>query len=112
MTCSEYIKLLKQAKIDSVEQRWLPRKNGVYTDSVDKCAFCLIAIKLVGKESHWLFCPVCPLHSKYAEFGCGEEFYTYHDDPTPEKAQAIIDIINAVDVEAWANRLAKQGYVK
>jgi hypothetical protein len=50
----------------------------------------------------------CPLWES-DEIVCCSVYQKWEGDHTQENAQAVIDRINAIDVDAWTERLVKMG---
>lgn len=57
-------------------------------------------------------CRVCPIWVEGEETPCNDAVVKYNRDPSLENAQAVLVLLKKINVNKWANRLAKQGYVK
>lgn len=112
MTATEYALILRKAKIDSIEQRWIPLSKGANYDDVPTCQICKVTQKL--KMFNLLDCTLCPMHDEDTD--CCKEYenfkFAYYDRVYGEvhaASIAVIARIDAIDVEAWTRHLVEEG---
>ena len=119
MTKSEYVVLLKQAKEDSIEERWIPLRDSAHYTNVPGCPFCELAWKTREPSSYP--CYYCPLTTMcvrrdysqvYSDMCCDGFWKEWRETYSAEIAQRIIYLINAVDVVAWAETLIERGVLE
>ena len=106
MKASAYKQKLIDAKYRSVKYRW-----ELYRDdpnaSVESCHFCLIA-----SGASCIANAICPLRSKDLSSCCNGLWWDWINNHSKETAQAIIDLITAVDVDAWTQHLVELGMLE
>lgn len=103
--------MLIQAKTDSVEKRWIPLRNGSQYSDVIGEPLCKLATTIKNAPAAHDLCPIGELDID-GDVMCCYEIYVWDDNETPENAQAVIDRINAIDVETWADKLVEMGVLE
>ena len=111
MNAETHLSLSKQAKIDSVEKRWIPLRDGADLEDVPDCEFC----KLYSMFNIAANCYHCPLNDGKTTCAHGLYFkWDTENDPVRKKklAQKIIKLIENIDCEAWTAELVKRGVLE
>jgi len=107
MKPDEYKKLLKQAKNRAIK-KWIDKVNG--NNKWIRCPLCLLTEKVEETSGATYNCQICPINEKGAQ--CCVAYETWHFDRTAQNAQAVVDRLKLIDVDAWTEKLVHNGVLE
>lgn len=103
-TREQLVRDLERAKEQSI-RKWTEIVEVGH--SYESCGYCGFFgnynTVLKGIDGH--ICRVCPVDPRGVESACFPEYDAWYEKASKEHAQAVLDIIHAVDVEDFVNKL-------